>query len=50
MDALNTFTSWLFASWTAITSVVYSQWGILGSFLFAAILLRKLIKVFKKTF
>lgn len=50
MDVLNLFTSWIFSAWTAITTHVFTGWGFFGSALFAFILLRKLIKVFKKTF
>lgn len=50
MDVLDLFSSWLFSCWTVITTTIFTGWGFLGSALFAFILLRKLIKVFKNTF
>lgn len=50
MSELNIFTDWLLSAWTVISSVIFTGWGFIGTFLFCVPIVRKLVKIFKNTF
>lgn len=50
MDTLTLVTNWFFSTASLVYNNIFTTWGFVGSFLFSAILLRKLVSIFRKTF
>lgn len=50
MEVLDLFTSWFLSAWRLIAHNVFNEWGFFGNAIFSFILIRKLIKIFGKTF